>query len=681
MSFFALVLVIQVTTSLGVIAIGPWVEVAVDPQDKGWPSYNEDGRGAIPRRGDLEELPVYFRALYETPDLDGMRPGNICPFNPIAFPPGGLEELGNPSNPSSAQQICQEAVNRVGVLPGSQRIGVVPTVIPSALGFTLSIPLLLERPRFSFWANVDDLSTTDQFFLQVQALDALGNPAVALEATLDGENIANLGWRRFTLNLQGVFDGFPEASRAFIFSQLRTTNPNTSPFIARMFAFDQFELVGPGLDAEVYSQRGFAAVDVTEVQIPRSRLGFILTIVLPCVVAVFFVAILWARNDETRLERVSLMWKVTATAFVIYAIFETFQIEDSIEKIANQTSSQRSQVTEAVDAGSNFIDSLGFRESSVSTLAYFSVSFPAFTPLTALEKYFEFREDSRPTYPGGKQCELETCVSRDAFLALDGTVLTLTGSIFPSQDHLLFLIQLNLVLDAVVTLVAWVVGKWGSFRMNVGFHVVALPTGWALTFALLYFGLREPVRYHTDLVLKEFGTSTATAVVPKKISSDEGNLFVDVGETVYRCVADLPGLNDFMEEQLQSALNFELTAFDRFKVPSEQTCDYSAVVPEYDNLCVAINCPGRIPMSYARDTDAQLEFAFETIVLGAVLLDVLVTAMDTLVFIIYVRQRRKQLESTEGKTVQANIATQLHVDLEDDAASQNSDDWEKGKEL
>lgn len=643
-----------------------------------YPSYTDEEYGSqtIPADGDLEEYDPVIGRLTRQLYLDPFVLSYVCSTSSPNRVPESFAVL---VNETAVNDLCEQTVNDLGLLPGSTQFAHSFTADTGDFG-DLSMVMLIQtfvpdpvRPFLQFWINGYPNTTVD---IEVEATFSNPNSTVFTTASRFELTIAEFmisfsesdtcaasnGWRRFRVSMEPLLAVFENTAFESRFLTDITFSANGA--IAVM---DNVEFVGPRLANDSFYSDRFLSIDSIQIPGLQSYLGGDLldTVFFMLPVSFLFIccvlSILQCVTPIPSLSKAFVFtWAIVGTAIAAYAILEYFNFLEALEDIDAQTQAsvaQYEQVRQQVNNreirtklqgdvpfGFSRLALPKLNESTMSAI----FNFPAVVDLTdcaesvrtfcvnTADEFFQHVRSKENTTESNLRLEATASLSQNHFLPILLSSLVLDVGTSVVQIIALLLMPLVCGIDPVN---AAKNGNMGAKVLRLIGRIVTF-VGFALTATLVGFVIFDPIRYDISYNLLESTDAVRIPVTVKdgleRLDSSTGKFFID-SSGLGRITRNPPTLDDVGQEPL--FLSFaeqrdEVYSFYRANTV-DQTCDWDLYESSLAELTYTLDCSnGIIPIVSEISVKPYLDFAYDRIIFNLVIIDICITFVDILIILL-----------------------------------------------
>ena len=615
-----------------------------------------------------------------------IRVGVTCATDVAPTFPSGL---ANVLNASAFFAQCESALSEVTPLPGSNRFvgplpvgGVVDVVdeIRTLVTINSYAPDAL-RPYLQFWAHARQFNPLNKIIVAAKYSTPGGSTAnielVRLESGAVPSNTscpASNDWFQVSVSIEPLLQLIASGNLDI------TKNVNFEIVGEQLIYFDNVEFVGPPILNDTYEDR-FIQLNKTSIVLSFETFGqdllaaslYILPLLYLLLALVFITPCL--KQQRTAASILSVSWLIVSTAVVGYAIVE---YGNFLEETAKLDSDAAVQINEYLQARANLNPrEFGIKIEGGIPFGFTSVAIPRFNQ-SALETVFKFSEDPVPEDIQDLICPssgtVQCLTSPEEFFntteeqGSDIGILKVESQTVLTQDYFLPILLGSLIADVVITgfqvllhVLTWLDSKLSHeqrpkrfYKVTLGLNVLSIVAGLVFSAVIVAYVIIEPIRYASIIALKEQGSGSALLVEPRNellTVLGNGDFFLDssvLGQQT-RCpvVGSIESVG--LEPQtLAQAEQFD-EVFPTVRIGTvDQTCDADSLSQDFIAGCYSLDCSnGRIPLVSSKSVQERIEFLYDRVIYNLVVVDVVVTLVDVLVFVVYLRSVRRNEHSFE----------------------------------
>lgn len=598
-------------------------------------------------------------------------------------PPTFQEDLGTIFNETKLLKQCERALSLFSPLPGSSRfVGPLPDgalLGPSSSSVRTLIIISSYapdsfRPNLQFWINVPEFNAANELIVTARYVSSTGSSETLTLLQLGASEVptnvscpASNGWVQVVVSVEPVVQLIASGDVDI------TKNINFDIVGEQEFYFDNLEFVGPPLINDTYDDR-FVRLNETEVVLSFSNFGSdIVGAIFFILPPLYFVLCLFmlapcCDNQSLLSSILSWSWLVVSTGVVAYAIVE---YQTFLEDTAELNSAAQVLIDEYLIAR----EQLNPREFNIKLeggipFGFTSVAIPRFNQ-SVLEKLFVFSNGPIPAdvqslicpSSGTVQCveNPEEFFNRTEAQDADVGVLKVESQTTLTQDYFLPILLGSLISDVAISavqvlihLVACVSTSSEGGQVTVKYlyrgvffaNVVSIFVGLAFSATIVGFVIIEPIRYDSQVSLKEQGNGIVLPVEPKPellTVLGNGDFFLESSSLGLQTRCPLNGQLESVglePQTLAQAEQFD-EVFPNNRVGTvEQTCDANTLTLDFVESCYTLDCSkGRIPLVSSKSVEPRINFLYDRIIYNLVVIDVVVTLVDVFVFLIHLRNK------------------------------------------
>ena len=620
------------------------------------------------------------------------------------LPVGGVSIL----NDEVCNRSCVETADKFGFLPDSESFFSAPDgPAPRLVAFTITGETLsVERPNLQFYLAFEDASAgAESYDIRishsfVEVFDSRTVNAFQIPLTetnsLNDTDCGSTKWAKFSISLAGLLRQDEFANVNF---SLRTSQIAIALLLGdqQAFALDNVELVGPPLTNQ--SQIDVLALPELQTQLKASALSilgeepldsfFAVLAILSLVTALVLTGVTVASKSRERAEFIvkgfAFAWLGVSTALTIYAVVEYFDFVEEVGEFDLASQALAAEVQQILQVP-------GFDPRQLQVITDGQAVYGAYAlPLPRIDRsqflsVFESQSGSREACEQSRLSGGSCVDTADEFFEFLNTtarldestiasrnwaVLTVEGTVTPSQEHFLPLLLASLVFDIIVTLLLVVgilltrsceVNCGGARRKSRLLEAVFTGINLCLVVALLIFALSEPIRYGVSMNLIDYRYKVGVNVVPKRellLTDGLGGLKLDssgIGN-VDACFTGTPSVKSAL-----FSLYFEGLVFGSIEElapgtvgTDRETCAWSettAFTRGDGAACLTLDCSsGVLQLVQPEAVEPLYNFVVSEVIFGIILVDLLISLVDVCVlFQVAIVQRLGTRDTTEMAT-------------------------------